>query len=50
MLPAGSVGVEKANQAGETHPVPVPTSAMQMFESGSFMEGWRVYPKLSFQM
>ena len=45
------LALQKANiRQGKPHPVPVPTSAMKTFESGSFMEGWRVYPILSFQM
>lgn len=32
------------------YPVPVPMSAMDTFEEGRLMEGWRMYFMLSFQM
>lgn len=35
----------------EDYPVPVPISAMETsFESKSLMEGWSIYPMLSFQI
>lgn len=56
LVPERAKNTKKGNareRREKAYPVPVPTSAMQTFEDeegGSLIEGWRMYPMLSFQM